>query len=171
MLTSLALTSRQISSFGVVWISGHLLPVYRIAFWASYFDIFKECESVAVEAVRGEGIATIPKIAITQLDVAVVVCIHVRCDGDYGSLLINLLGFEWHRTSCGIEPNVVVMVGRDSTTSLGGFIDVQAVRAIFGIGKSRSCGVDAVLPCSGNPVAGTWRCHVTVAVNKQDEDG
>ena len=51
------------------------------------------------------------------------------------------------------------------------FIDVQAVRAIFGIGKSRSCGVDAVLPCSGKPVAGTWRCHVTVAVNKQDEDG
>ena len=123
MLTSLALTSRQISSFGVVWISGHLLPVYRIAFWASYFDIFNECESVAVEAVRGEGIATIRKIAITQLDVAVVVSIHVRCDGDYGSLLINLLGFEWHRTSCGIEPSVVVMVGRDSTTSLGAAVE------------------------------------------------
>ena len=46
------------------------------------------------------------------------------------------------------------------------FVDVQAVSAIFGIGKSRSCGVDAVLPCSGKPVAGTWRCHVTVAVNK-----
>jgi len=111
-------------------------------------NVLHKGESVAVKAVGGEGITPVPKIAITQLDVAVVVCVHVGCDGDYGSLLINLLGFERHRTSGGIEPNIVVMVWRDSATSLGGVVDVQTMSTILCIGFTRGCGVDAVLPCS-----------------------
>jgi hypothetical protein len=49
-------------------------------------------------------------------------------------------------------------------------VDVEAVSAVLCIRFAGGCRVDAVLSRSSKPIARTWRGHMTVTINRDDEE-
>lgn len=77
MLTSRTLASRKVSSFGMDGISRHLLPIHFVSKLINDFNILHKGERVAIEAIGGERITTIAKVAETEFNMAIMMCVHV----------------------------------------------------------------------------------------------